>query len=871
MALPLIKTKFNSPLLRHSHVSRMRLKEFLTREFRQGEVFTRRLTLISAPAGYGKSTLAADWLKSLDIQTAWLSLDEGDNDPVRFLSYVVHAIRQVLPEVGNAALGMLQSPKLPPPEMLLTPLLNEIDGRRTPLILVIDDYHLINNASIHPYLAFLIEYQPQQMHTVIASREDPPLALHRMRARGQLLEVRQENITFSMDETIDFLDKALEQRLSANNIEAIRQRTEGWVTGMQLLALSLRKQVDANTFIQTFTGSDRFVLDYLFEEVFNLQTEDVQEFLIKTSILDHLSAGVCEAVTGREDSGELLRQLDQANMFILPVDQTETWYRYHHLFLDLLRQRLRVQKDVCEQELHSKASQWYQNEGYLEKAVHHALAGKEWERSAGLIEEASDLLLKQGAVTTVIRWFRMVPLVVIHGDPHYCLTYAWPLLLVSMVKEADELLCIAERTAGENQVLLGEIAAAQAFSEQVKGNEAHMVERSELALSLLPKTDLSSRGVVAMNLGIAYWHSGEMEKTEEVLQEALSIFQQTDNKYGEVTSLFFLGRVYGVRGQLGRLCDYMKRITGLPLRIPIMVLAHLDLGLAAYEVNDLKACEEHLEKGLEILGPGGNQEFLIGVLMQKVRLKLAQHDTEAALEVMQRIKKIGATQKIPQRTQARLDGYMVEIAIVSGDLKQADRLVEQTTACGDAHSFYRFLNLSRIRLLMAKGKMDAASRLLEKMCQQVQQMGWGYGLIVVRIMQALTALDNEAAVKYLSDALTLAKEDKFIRSFVDQGGALVPLLREAARRGVTPAYVGEILAAFEAEGDAGLPDHVEALSKREMEVLRLLAAGMTNAQIAEQLVVSVSTVKSHVHHICGKLGAENRTQAVVCAQEFGIL
>lgn len=870
MALPLIKTKFNPPLLRHSYISRMRLKEHLTNDFQQGEVFTRRLTLVSAPAGYGKSTLAAEWVKSLNLPTAWLSLDAGDNDPVRFLSYVVHAIRHVLPEVGNAPLGMLQSPNLPPPEMLLTPLLNEIDGRQAPLVLVIDDYHLIENTAIHPYLAFLIEYQPQLMHTVIVSREDPPLPLHRMRARGQMLEVRQENISFSLEETTDFLETALEQTLSTENIAAVRQRTEGWVTGMQLLALSLRKQADANTFIETFTGSDRFVLDYLFEEVFYLQSDEIQDFLIKTAVLDHLSAGVCEAVSGREDSGELLRQLDQANMFILPVDQTETWYRYHHLFLDLLRQRLRRQKDIDEQDLHRKASLWYQNAGYLENAVHHALVGKDWARSAALIEEASDALLKQGAVTTVIRWFRIIPLEVVHGDPHYCLTFAWPLLLASMVKEADELLDIAEKTAGDDQVLQGEISAAQAFSAQIKGDEARMVERSELALSLLPKTDYSSRGVVAMNLGIAYWHAGEMERAEEVLQEALSIFRQTDNKYGEVTSLFFLGRVYGVHGELRRACEYMKRIVDLPMRIPIMVLAHLDISVAAYEVNDLKTCETHIEKSLEILSPQGNQEFLIGVLMQKARLKLALNDIEAALEVVEQARKT-ATQKIPQRTLARLAGCIVEVAIASGDLKLAERWGKKAAEGQDAHSLYRFLNLSRARLLMAKGKMGEASALLEEASRQAQQAGWGYGLIVVRAMQVAAAEDNETGMQYLSEALTLAEEEKFIRSFVDQGSALVPLLREAARRGVTPAYVGEILAAFEAEGEADLPDYVEALSEREMEVLRLLAAGMTNAQIAEQLVVSASTIKSHVHHICGKLRVENRTQAVVCAQKFGIL
>ncbi|HAY84332.1 MAG TPA: hypothetical protein DCY42_05255, partial [Chloroflexi bacterium] len=313
MALSLIKTKLYTPSLRPSHVVRPRLRDSLNHEFLQENGFARKVTLLCAPAGYGKTSLTIDWLSTLDLPVAWLSLDEHDNDPVRFLNYLVHALRQVLPEVGNPILAMLQSPQLPDPETLLTPLLNEIEASAQLLILVIDDYHLIQTSTIHHYLNFLIEYLPPKLHTVIASREDPPLPLHRLRARGHLAELRQENLRFNLDETAHFLTRILGRDLPLENVQAIEHRTEGWVTGMQLLALSLLDHPDASDFIRSFTGSDRFVLDYLFEEVFHRQEEQVQDFLVKTSVLENLSAGLCEAVTGWENSKEILQSLDQSN------------------------------------------------------------------------------------------------------------------------------------------------------------------------------------------------------------------------------------------------------------------------------------------------------------------------------------------------------------------------------------------------------------------------------------------------------------------------------------------------------------------------------------------------------------------------------
>jgi LuxR family maltose regulon positive regulatory protein len=874
MVTPLLSTKLNPPSLRPAHVPRPRLLKQLNRELQTDGRFTRKLTLVSAPAGYGKTTLVAEWLDGQRFPVAWFSLDESDNDPLRFLTYLITACDQIHEGIGSASLAMLQSPQLPPPEALLTPLLNAIAGSSSSMICVLDDYHLIQAPPIHPYLNFLIEHLPPQMHVVITAREDPPLPLHRLRALGQMEEIRQEDIRFTVGETSVFLENVVPEKMSSEDIAAIERRTEGWVTGIQLLVLSLQKYPDAQEFIQTFTGSDRFVLDYLFEEVFHRQTGEVQEFLIKTSMLEQLTPGLCEAVTGRGDSEEVLRSLDQANLFILPLDQANQWYRYHRLFRDLLRHRLRLREDLSLEELHHKASLWYEDQGYLEDAVHHALEGSHWERAAALIIQASDELLKGGAVATLLGWFRRIPEKVIYSNPQHCLTYAWALLLASQIAAADPFLEAAEEMAVGNPQLLGEIAAAQAFQAQTRGDEPRMVELSERALSLLPETDLSSRGILTMNLGIAYWHVGDMTKAEKYMREALPAAQQTHNKYAEITSLFFLGRVYGVRGQLHKALEYLKEITQSGVRVPSMALAQLDLSAIHYELNHLDLAESHLEQSFGLIDTKSNFEFQIAGYMHKARIKLARGDKQGAMQVIEESRGMAAPNEIPQRTWARLAAYAVEVAIAMGDLDLASHWAEQVTTELDAHSFYRFLYLTPIRLLMAQDKMPQALAMLEEASIVARDAGWTYGLIALNVMQALAAPNRHAALEYLTEALALAQPEKFIRTFVDAGADLKPLLLEAARQGVFPAYMGEVLAAFD-EGvradEVSLPSGVEPLSERELEVLRLLAAGLTNRQIAEQIVVSVSTVKSHVHHICTKLGVSNRTQAVARARELDLV
>ena len=872
MSLALIKTKFYIPSLRPTHIVRPRLKEMLNHELVQAGEFSRKLTLICAPAGYGKTSLTIDWLSSLDLPAVWLSLDSNDNDPVRFLTYLINAFRQVLPEVGGPSLAMLQSPQLPDPESLLVPLLNEIEVSDQPLILVIDDYHLIESPSIHQYLNFLMDYQPAKLHTVIASREDPPLPLHRLRGRGQLVELRQENLRFTEEETNQFLKRILGKELSSESIQAIEHRTEGWVTGMQLLALSLQNHPDATDFIRSFTGSDRFILDYLFEEVFHHQDEAVQDFLVKTAILENLCAGLCETVTGRADSGEIIHSLDQSNLFVHHLDHSQTWFRYHRLFLDLLKHRLRTEYGEDQHVLHLKASHWYEENGYLEEAVSHALAGSDWNRGLALIYEASDQMLKSGAVMTMLRWFSKIPVESILAKPEYCLTYAWPLLLASQLNESEMFLNTAEELAAGQPKLLGEIAAAQAFLAQSKGNEQQMVRYSERALSLMPKTDVSSRSVVAMNLGIAYWHYGEMEKAEQRLNEAATAARQGGNKYAELTALFFIGRVHAVRGHLRQAAGIFNSILDLQARMPIIGLVYLDVSMLQYELNDLDKAEQTLEKGIEFIGEKGNQEFRVAGLFQKARFMTARGQQEAALVLLEECGRMNTSDDFPIRTRVRLASCIVETALACGNLALAESWAETASAGSDAHPFYRFLSLTPVRLWMAKGQMSQAAEDLKASVAKAEEKGWGYGLVYLHILQSMTAPNLDTAIEYLKKALSLAHLEGFIRTFIDRGESLIPVLREAARRGLYPEYVGQILSSYETQSEHGnLPPDVEPLSERELEVLHLLAAGLTNRQIADQLFVSVSTIKSHVHHISGKLQVSNRTQAVAKARQLGLL
>ncbi|MDH4208968.1 MAG: hypothetical protein OEV76_08835, partial [Anaerolineae bacterium] len=422
MATPLLTTKLRPPSPRSPLVARPHLLA------RLDEALQHRLTLVSAPPGYGKTTLLSEWLRRCEHPFAWLSLDEEDNDPVRLLHYLVAALQKINPQIGQTVVGMLLAPQPAQPELVLTMLINDIDGVTGPLALVLDDYQVIHTLAIHRLLTYLLDHLPPQMHLVIASREDPPLPLSRWRARGQLLEVRQADLHFSLEETGDFLRQVMQLQLSPADVAAIHKRTEGWIAGMQLTALSLQGRDDAHELIQSFSGSHRHILDYLIQEVFERQTPAVQDFLLKTSILDQFTAQLCDTLTGRSDSHEILLALEQANLFILPLDESRQWYRYHRLFADLLRHRLDlVEGPDAARGLHRQASQWFSAQGSASDAIRHSLAAQDWPAAAALIGEATGPMLKQGEIATLLRWFQALPDQIIRASPELSLAYSWPL------------------------------------------------------------------------------------------------------------------------------------------------------------------------------------------------------------------------------------------------------------------------------------------------------------------------------------------------------------------------------------------------------------------------------------------------------------
>lgn len=875
MSVPLLSTKLNIPPQRPHLVTRPQLTQKLTSDLWQNQEFTRKLTLISAPAGYGKTTLVIEWLAAISAKslTAWLSLDEADNDPTRFLSYIIAAVKQTLPGFGESTSNLIQSQPQPPGEVILATLINEIAANPASIILTLDDYHAIQTPAIHQQLATFIEHQPASVHLVIISREDPLLPLARLRARGHLMEIRQDDLRFSPIECSDFLINRMGLSLSESDVTALERRTEGWIAGLQLAALSMQNLSDLAGFVQTFTGSSRYVLDYLIEEVYNQQSTEVQDFLIKTSILERLSAPLCNAVAGIVNSHELLEILEQANLFILPLDQSRSWYRYHRLFADLLRSRLRVADRINETVLHIQASQWLKQNGFMDESINHAIAAENWDLASELVMSVSTEMLKRGQVATLIHWYAKFPQETILTNPRLCFDYCWPLLLTAQFESAAPLLNHLEKNAREIPSFLGEVLAAQAFLARGQGDNARMVERSQRALELLPKESLNSRTLVAINLVLAYWHMGQMEATEQVLDEAIESSQAIGNTYSLITAIIFKGRVFAVRGELQQAARFFRQAIEQGGEIPINALARMDMAALHYEWNQLSEGENHLQTAIELCRRGQNNEFLVGCLMFQVRLRVAQSDFQDAQQALAQAQDLIRTGEIPTGTAERIAMTQVQLALAQGDLQAALQQADHLKDYVDCHPFYRFTGLTKASLFVANKEFESARILLNQLQEASQAGGWTYALIAIRVWQALAAESWDTALQFMVDALRMAQPSGFIRTFVEGGQEIIPLLQESARRGIAPDYVGQILAAMHSGGNEPMDSFilVEPLSEREIEVLRLVAVGLSNREIASRLVVSLGTAKTHIHNIYGKLEVGNRAQAIARAREFKLI
>jgi LuxR family transcriptional regulator, maltose regulon positive regulatory protein len=877
MVTPPFTTKLYVPLPRPDLVARPHLVERLNASLPRAGHFSRRLTVAAAPAGFGKTTLIAEWLRQTQYPFTWLSLDEHDNDPNRFLVYLIAALQRLQAEFGASVQSYLQSPQPPPPEAIAAALVHELSAMPTPFIVALDDFHTIQNPIIHQQINALLDYQPRHMHLVIISREDPPLPISRWRAQGQVTEIRQTDLCFSQQETSEFLHRTTGLSFSDEEVEALAHRTEGWVVGLQMAALSLQGASDVKGFIRSFTGSQRYILDYLMEEVLSKQPAAVQDFLLQTSILDRLAAPLCDAVTARHDSYDVLRKLEGANVFIVPLDADRQWYRYHHLFAELLRHRLQVSDTLTEAPLQSRASQWFEHNGHPSEAIQHALTAADWDSAARLIHLETNGMLKRGELTTMLGWLKKLPDDQVIARPQLSIDLSWPLVLTGQLDPAERLLAVVEQRAGDDPQLQAEIATQQAYIARSRGNHQQTVELSQRALSLLPEANRPAREVLAVNLGIAYWHSGQLAGAERVFTEARRVSGGLGNRYADLTIQIFLNRILAARGHLHSAFQAYQPLLELGGQIPILALAQLDVSTLHYEWNDLAACAAQLEKCITLSEQTRNIEFQVSGQMQLARLRLTYGDVAGASQVLGKNEVLLREHAVSPLTRERNAAMHVQVVLRQGDLAAAARWAREASDQADAHPFYPILGLSRARILLAEQRRSEAAAELSVQFEIATRAGWRYGQIAVRAWQAVAA-NRSTAVDFLSEALHWAQPNGFVRTFVDVGEALVPVLEEAARRGVMPEYVGTLLAAFgsrqtdqqQANTAAGSP-LFEPLSERELEVLRLAAAGRSNRQIAKTLIVSLGTVKTHLHHIYGKLGAANRTQAVDRAREFHLI
>jgi LuxR family maltose regulon positive regulatory protein len=892
MALPVLTTKLYIPLSRSKVVLRPHLIDRLGEGLCQNHDLSRKLTLISAPAGFGKTTLVTEWLRQCDLPAAWLSLDEGDNDLTRFMTYLVAALRMIYEHLGDTVLGMLQSPQQPPAELILTALLNEISILPGKFILVLDDYHVIDAKPVDDALTFLLDHLPPQMHIVVTTREDPALPLARLRARGQLTELRAADLRFTPSEAAEFLKQVMDLNLSAEEIAILEARTEGWIAGLQLAAISIQGHPDTASFIRSFSGSHHFVMDYLLEEVLRQQPETVQKFLLHTSILDRLCAPLCDAILRNPSvSGQgTLEYLEHANLFIIPLDNERRWYRYHHLFSDLLRQRLyqtialsTEDRDNRLKELHIRASQWYEDNRFQLEAFRHAAAANDIERAERLIDGKGIPFHFRGGVTPILNWLESLSTPVLNARPSLWWRYAALLLIAGRTDGVEEKLQGAEAAVAailqgaepddKTRNLIGQIAAARATLALTRYDMETMLTQSRRALAYLDASSLSSRGNANWTLGYSYILQGDRTEARRALLEAILLSKQSGAIFTLILASIGLGNVQEADNQLFQAAETYQSILQLAGEQPQQIIheAHLGMARILYQWNDLDAAEQHARRSIQLARQYDVQVIDRFILCEVflARVKRAQGDLTSAQAILSQVDQSAHqprfTHRIPEVVAER-----VCLLIRQGNLAMAENL---------ANTLH--LPLSQARVYLAQGDSTAALALLESFLQQVTAKGWQDERLKGLILQAMALQahgEKDKAVQVLDNALALAEPGGFVRMFLDEGLPMRQLLTQAAVQAVMPDYVRKLLAAFEveqqkSEGKVGLPhppSPFEPLSKRELEILQLIAQGLSNQEISERLFLALITVKVHNQKIFGKLQVKRRTEAVARARALGI-
>jgi len=906
MASPLLSTKFHIPPLRASLLRRARLIEQLNQSMEC------KLILISAPAGFGKTTLLSEWLRQVRRPVHWLSLDQGDNEPSRFWTYFVAALQHYHSKVGESTLAMLRSTEPASFESFLIPLINEIANLQEDFALVLDDYHVITARPIHEALTFLLERLPPQLHLVIASRVDPPLPLARLRACGQLTELRAVDLRFTVAEAASFINQSMKLPLSKDQVEAIQARTEGWIAGLQLAVLSLRDAEDISTFIASLKGSQRYILDYLVEEVLERQPKSLQSFLLRTSILERMCGSLCEAVVGEDslvDGTEILEQLEHRNLFVVPLDHERKWYRYHHLFAELLRHCLNRAEPERVLEYHRRAAQWYKQQGFAAEAIEYAIAAREVHWAVELIEQEIRATNPQvESAARLLAWLKALPPELVWTRPWLSLCLAWALFSSSQfeaavvaVQNIEQLLKQQEQGSpvANTKMLWGIVTAIKGMQARQRGEMTESITFMEQALQLVPQNDSWLRAMIVLNLGVTYFVADNFESAKPVLDEATRIGQVTGIADPAIAGLYLQAQFQALRGQMDKASALCQKGVNLAtergwLATYAGVLVQVAMGELLREQNQLEAAAQHLTESIQRGIQAGQPGVMMGYITL-ARVRQAQGDTQGAWEA------IRAAEQLPiwlWPTILSVAACKARLHLAQGNLDAAIAWAEDSGLGVDDELRYTFTDqhpcgseldyLTLARVLIARGRsanaaeshLDDAMRLLIRLYDFAKSGQRDARVMEVLILQALVWQvhgELDRSLSLLEQALEIHCRD-YIRLFVDEGKPMAELLRQAASRRIHSKYVSHLLAAFvpvekKVATTVSLRKQplIEPLSERELEVLRYLAMGLSNQVIAEQLFLSLAAVKWHARNIYGKLNVSNRTQAVTRARELGIL
>lgn len=942
MPVQLLSTKFFIPSLRAEHIFRQRLASYFD------TCLSHKLTLVSAPAGYGKTTLLSEWAKACPYPLAWLSLDEGDNDPARFQEYLFAAFRHH---------GVISSSLLPEPADLhesIAALINIFSTISSPVILVLDDYHVLTNQSIHEALAAMLERQPEHLHIIIASRADPPLPLARLRGRGQMIEIRLADLRFTEEETIQFLHKFHGLQIADNEALTLAERTEGWAAGLQMAAVALHSlQQSGNpeqirNFVQDFSGSNRFILDYLMEEVLARTPSTIRSFLYQTAILDRFTANLCAEVMAEPillpelcepcsypmDSARcrlILEQIEQSNLFIIPLDPDRLWYRYHSLFAGLLRKRLEELAPAAIPELHRRASSWFEHQGFLEPAIEHALAARDYLHAASLIEKAVNALFLRGELVSFSRWARSLPEDVLHLHPLLTVYYCYTLIMNGSPEEAVEFhLQQAERNSPDRGTSAA-VLVLRSFLLSMRGETQASIEMTRRAMKNLPQELELFQNYGRVIMAIPYLWSGRSE-------EAVTIFEQALASGRNRTSLLFtpllmrrLARIYMALGQLQKAGQYLDQALRLAADPQGQFLPHAGMllitrGNLFREWNELDAAERDIRKGLELLSQWGKTRLADGYA-SLAEIYQARGGWEAAREMMRLAIEHARRTEDYEYDDIRAACLQARLWIRQGNLAEAQEWAftaeleddpgPAARLSGDQPLPNRLRNYMRreeypvlARLRLAQGRADQALQILEELLSIFRNESWITTLLEVEILRAMAfdAIgDRASCFQSLQEALEIALPGGFIRTFLDEGSRMKRLLQafieSSERKSHLLPYIQSLLAAFPVHEDnpevsqesqssstsTPIVDSIhpeafagpavsakpaileEPLSERELEVLRLLSTYLTIPEIAGQLVIAPSTVRSHVKNIYGKLGVHARNKAVERARRLNLL